>query len=123
MKLPQKKSRLRIVLDVLDQAGPVTVQQGTELHGSFKKLTPADMTALYDELVVLGWLEHSGQRYYLSEAAVELYHPMGRPAPAGPTVPPRTAPPFRPLSARFIVSSRGMREGCDDLRDAPSRYT
>lgn len=121
MKLPPKNSRTMSIVDALRRTGPVTIQQGIELHGTFNKMTLADLVELYDELVAFGCLEHVGTRYCVTEALLNHYHPKPA-APKGPLVPGRAARPFRPLSARFMVSSRGLREGSNDLRAAASVY-
>lgn len=121
MKLPPKNSRCMTIIQALRRSGPVTIAQGVALHGSFNKVTPADMTELYAELVALGCLEHVGSRYQVSEAVHRHYHPKLVAAP-GPLVPARTPNAFRPLSARYLVSSRGQREGSNDLREVASCY-
>lgn len=121
MKLPPKNSRTMSIVQALRRSGPVTMQQGVELHGAFNKTTLADMAELYEELVALGCLEHVGARYCVTEAVLNHYHPQ--PAAAkGPLVPARTAATFRPLSKRYLVSSRGLREGSNDLRAAASYF-
>lgn len=121
MKLPPKNSRTMSIVQALRRSGPVTILQGIALHGAFNKMTMADMVELYEELVAFGCLEHVGARYCVTEALLNHYHPKPVFVP-GPLVPGRSVAPFRPLSARFMVSSRGLREGSNDLRAAASVY-
>jgi hypothetical protein len=122
MKLPPKNSRTMAIVQALRQCGPVTLKEGIELHGSFNKMTLADMDKLYEELVTLGCLDRVGARYCVSEAVLFYYEPP-QPKVATPLVPPRVVNRFTPpLDRRYFLSTRGIREGSNDLRAVPSGY-
>jgi hypothetical protein len=122
MKLPPKNSRTMAIVQALRQCGPVTLKEGIERHGSFNKMTLADMGELYEELVALGCLERLGPRYCVTEAVLFHYEPP-QPKQAAPLVPPRVVNRFTPpLDRRYFVSTRGLREGSNALRDLPSTY-
>jgi hypothetical protein len=121
MKLPPKNSRTMAILQALRLRGPVTLREGIELHGSFNKITLADMGELYEELVTMGCLERLGSRYCVTEALLFYYDPP--PKSASPLVPPRVVNRFTPsLDRRYFLSTRGIREGSNDFRAVPSRY-
>lgn len=123
MKLPSKNSRTMAIVQALRKRGPVTLREGIELHGSFNKITLADMVDLYEELVAAGCLEKVGARYCVTEAVLFHYDPPPPKEVGGPIVPPRVINRFTPpLNPRYFVSSRGTREGSNDLRDVPSKY-
>jgi hypothetical protein len=124
MMLPPKNSRQMAIIDTLRQTCPLSLKEGISLHGLPRKVTVADMGELYEDLVVTGCLVRVGMRYTVSDALLTLYAPV--PAPeAGPLPLPVLAPTrktFAPLDRRYLVSSRGQREGSNDLRAAPSLY-
>ena len=120
MKLPPRNSRAMTIVTAMRKTGPLNLKDGMELHGTFR-LTLAEMTELYDELIAMGCLERVGLRYCVTEAVLNHYDPPP-PLPKGPVVPPRMPAMFRPLSQRFIVSSRGTRDGSNDFREVPSWF-
>lgn len=120
MKLPPKNSRAMTIVHSLRETGPLSLADGMERHGTFR-LTLAEMGELYDELVSMGCLERVGLRYCVTDEVLNHFDPPPPKVP-GPVVPARQATPFRPLSQRFLVSSRGTREGSNDMRDIPSCY-
>lgn len=123
MILPPRNSRQMAIIKTLRAHGTLTLVEGIALHGLPYRVTVADMSDMYEELVVIGCLVRCGLHYRVSAALHDFYAPPA-PArvPAGAPATARAAPPFKPLSARFMVSSCGQREGSNDLRKMPSWY-
>lgn len=122
MKLPPSNSNQRKIVNLLLTGVCMSPQEGIALHGTMR-LTLAEISDLYRDLVVRGCAEQVGPRIQASEALLDKFGMVELvTTPARPKVPPREAPPFRPLSARHIPSSRGMRDGSNDLRGVPSHY-
>lgn len=121
MKLPPKNSRQTMIVSALVAHGrPLTLKEGVGLHGNFK-LSLAELTEVYQELVTRGCLQRKGLRYATTPELREHFAPAAK-VNAGALVPPRAPTPFVPLSRRNIASSRGLREGSNDLRDVASLY-
>lgn len=122
MKMPPANSRQRKITNLLVDGAVISPQEGIALHGTMR-LTLAEIAELYQDLVVRGCAVQVGSRIAASPALLDKYAPLDPPdEPPRPKVPPAVRPPFRPLSAANIVSSRGRREGSNDLRDLPSHY-
>jgi hypothetical protein len=122
MKLPQRNSRQRKIIDVLITGACITPHEGVELHGKLRMTVP-ELADVYANLVVRGCAVQVGPRIKASDELLEHFHMIERPAAEEvPVVPPRTRPEFRPLSSKHFVSSRGMREGSNDLRGVASVY-
>lgn len=119
MKLPPKNSNQHKIVALLLEGAMPTLQEGIERHGNFN-LSLAEVGDLYADLVVRGCAEQVGPRWRASIAL--MLHAAPPAEPERPLVPPRTVPPFRPLSRRHIPSVRGLREGSNDLRGVPSLY-
>lgn len=122
MQLPPRRSRLMKIIDTLRSSGPLTVDAGLKLHGLSCKITVGELADMYTELVVMGCLTRVGQHYRISRSLQQHLAPPAAKAAPVETAAPRTAPPFRPLSRRFMVSSQGLREGSNDLHGIPSTY-
>jgi hypothetical protein len=120
--MPPSNSNQRKITNLLLAGACVTPQEGISTLGTMN-LSLAEICALYDDLVLRGCAVRDGQRFHASEALLVRYG-LIQPAedPNAPRVPPRTIPPFRPLNRKFMVSSRGKREGSNDLRAVPSHY-
>jgi hypothetical protein len=122
MKMPPANSRQRKITSLLLDGACISPQEGIALHGTMR-LTLAEIAELYQDLVVRGCAVQVGPRIEASPALLDRYGPVDPPAaPTGPKVLPAERPPFRPLSSSHIPSSRGRREGSNDLRDLPSHY-
>lgn len=122
MKMPPANSRQRKIIDLLLQGECISPQEGIALHG-LMNLTVAEVASLYSDLVMRGCAVQVGLQIKASNALLTKFKLLEVPIiEERETVPPMTRPPFRPLSARHIVSSRGMREGSNDLRAVRSYY-
>jgi hypothetical protein len=122
MKMPPPNSRQRKITNLLLSGASITPQEGITVHGTMR-LTVAEISDLYNDLVVRGCAVRVGPRICASEALLaryELLEPSDE--PVRPRVPAREMPEFRPLSRRYIPSTRGIRPGSNDMRDVPSHY-
>lgn len=122
MKMPPSNSRQRRITNLLLAGACITPQEGIALHGTMR-LTVAEISDMYNDLVVRGCAVQVGPRIRASDALLaryELREPSGE--PARPPVPVRQMPDFKPLSRRYMPSSRGLRPGSNDMRDVPSHY-
>jgi hypothetical protein len=124
MKLPPKNSRQMKIIDTVRDQGQLTLAAGIKQHGLPRRVTVADMAEIYEGLVTMGCLERVGKHYRISHPLQAYFaQPKEAPKAALPElVVPRTAPPFRPLSRRYLVSGLGTREGSNDWRGLPSKY-
>lgn len=123
MRLPPTNSRALKIIEVLLQGKCVTPTEGIAFHGELCK-TVTELADLYTELVVRGCAERVGPRFKASIALL-IHHGLvveEQLEATRPIVPAPTRPEFRPLSRKYIASSRGLREGSNDLRDLPSHY-
>jgi hypothetical protein len=125
MKMPNTNSTKYKIAKLLLTGIAITPEEGILLHGTLR-MTITEIGDLYRDLVVRGCavlVSDIGPRIAASEALLEKYG-LIEPThdPLRPKVPPREAPPFKPLSSRFLASSRGQREGSNDLRTIPSHY-
>jgi hypothetical protein len=122
MKMPPSNSNQRKITNLLLAGACVTPQEGIGTLGTMN-LSLAEIESLYEDLVMRGCAVKVGQRYHASEALLVRYG-LIQPAedPNAPRVPPRTMPPFKPLSRQNMPSSRGQREGSNDLKGVPSHY-
>jgi hypothetical protein len=122
MKMPPANSRLRRITSLLLLGHVISPQEGISYHGDMG-LTLAEIAELYQDLVRRGCALQVGPRIAASAALFAKYEP---PEPSardtGPKVPPKEVPPFKPLSSKHLASSRGLRDGSNDLRDVPSHY-
>jgi hypothetical protein len=125
MKMPNTSSNQYKIIKLLLNGEAITPEEGVVLHGTLR-LTLAEISELYRDLVVRGCavtVGDAGPRIRASDALLEKYGLIETPVdPSRPKVPPREMPPFRPLARQNIPSSRGRREGSNDLRDLPSHY-
>lgn len=122
MKMPPANSRQRKITNLLLQGYVISPQEGIALHGTMR-LTLAEISELYVDLVVRGCAVQVGPRIQASLALLDKYG-LAVPVkePPRPKAPSRVPPPFKPLSSKYLASSRGTREGSNDLRDVPSHY-
>jgi hypothetical protein len=122
MKMPPANSRQRKITNVLITGVSISPQEGVDHHGMMN-LTIAEIASLYVDLVVRGCAVQVGSRIKASDALLAKYKLLDTPPEdERPKVPPRTVPAFKPLSPQNIASSRGMREGSNDMREIPSHY-
>lgn len=125
MKMPNTNSNQYKITKLLLTGVAITPEEGIALHGTLR-LTLAEISELYRDLVVRGCavtVSDAGPRIQASDALLEKYGLIEPPAnPNQPRVPPRQAPPFKPLSRQNMPTSRGRREGSNDLRAIPSHY-
>jgi len=122
MKLPPPNSRQHKIIKLLLSGACITPQEGIVLHGTLR-LTLAEISDLYQDLVMRGCAVQVGPRIEASPALLDKYGLVEESArPVLPKVPPAQRPPFKPLDPRKLPSSRGTREGSNDLRDLPSHY-
>lgn len=122
MRLPPTNSRALKVIEVLLEGKCITPTEGIAFHGELCK-TVSELDDLYTELVVRGCAERVGPRIRAS-LALMVFHGMveEKVEEVRPIVPAATRPPFKPLSRKYIASSRGLREGSNDMRAVPSHY-
>ena len=121
MKMPYANSNLRKITNVLLTGVAISPKEGMGLHGSMR-LTLAELSELYRDLVVRGCAEPVGLRIRASAALLARYTPSPKDSGSGARVPPRDMPAFRPLSRCYMPSSRGLRPGSNDMRELPSHY-
>lgn len=125
MKMPNPNSSGRKITNLLLTGVAITPEEGILLHGTLR-LTLAEIGDLYRELVVRGcavMTSEIGPRIEASDALLDKYGLVEvSEKEKGEKVPPPTRPPFRPLNPRYLPSSRGQREGSNDMRDKPSHY-
>jgi hypothetical protein len=121
MKMPYPNSRQRKITNALLTGVAISPQEAKSLLGS-RRLTLADITEMYRDLVVRGCAEPVGQRIRASAALLARYSPGPKDSGSGSRVPPREMPEFRPLSRCYMPSSRGLRPGSNDMREVPSHY-
>jgi hypothetical protein len=126
MKMPNTNSKLYKIIKLLLTGAQITPEEGVLQHGTLR-LTLAEISELYRDLVVRGCADtvcEAGPRIRASDALLERFGLIEVPPDPSqqPKVPPREMPPFKPLSRQNIPSSRGRRDGSNDLRDLPSHY-
>jgi hypothetical protein len=122
MKMPPANSRLRRITNLLVQGHVISPQEGIAFHGDMD-VTLAELADMYQDLVRRGCAVQVGLRIAGSPALFAKYEPAEPSSrEAGEKTPPQTRPPFKPLSKKNIATSRGLREGSNDLRAVPSHY-
>ncbi|HWI81082.1 hypothetical protein [Ramlibacter sp.] len=110
------------ILQTLEKNGALTMGQGILEHGDFGLPThriKAEYTKLetrhYIYKIGNAWhITPNGLKFVLDNTPKEKY--------VGEIVKPSTPPPFRPLSAKYIPSARGRRDGADDFLELPSLH-
>jgi hypothetical protein len=126
MKMPNTNSKPYKIIKLLLAGAQITPEEGVLQHGTLR-LTLAEISELYRDLVARGCAEtvsDAGPRIRASDALLQKYGLIEAPPDPSqlPKVPPRQMPPFKPLSRQNIPSSRGRRDGSNDLRAVPSHY-
>jgi hypothetical protein len=122
MKLPRKKTSGYKLVQTFYQSGPMTFEQGCEVHGILDR-SESRTRETYRRAVSAGWLINNGGVYTLADPMRRLLDDSQEEMPPKENVvPPRTPAPFRELSSKYIPSRVARRHDADPPRDIHFRF-
>lgn len=118
MSIPRAGTPGRIVGETIYTHGPLTFEQGVQIHKLFGQYLSRTRD-VYRRALQSGWLVEQNGVYSLSpelKAYLDAQPTPKKREVLAPT-PPREHPPFRPLSLQRIPSLAPRRENAEPARD------
>lgn len=122
MKLPKKKTSGYKLVQTFYECGSMTFEQGCEVHGILDR-SEARTRELYRRAVNNGWLTSSGGMYSLADGMRCLLDEcQDEEVDKANVVPPRTPPPFRELSSKYMLNRVARRADAEPPREIHFHY-